>query len=218
MLHTHIFDFDVDKQCGLLRTALASNPTIIQFIPSPNYNERPPGTIIDLLVIHNISLPRGVFGTNAITALFCNQHVKLDIHMGEARTGVNPGAIAETNSEAIAAELIALKVSAHLLIRRDGTIIQYVPLTARAWHAGTSSFQGRENCNDFSIGIELEGTDDIPYEDVQYERLRYITLALMRAYPGITVERIVGHCDISPQRKTDPGASFDWQRYRAQLS
>lgn len=165
-----------------------------QYIPSPNFDERPPDMTIDLLIIHSISLPKGVFGTNAITELFCN---KLDI-----------------SSHQDFVPLAGLKVSAHLLVRRDGSIIQYVPFAKRAWHAGNSKFHGRENCNDFSIGIELEGTDDIPYEEIQYKQLAFISRLLMHHYPKITLERIVGHNDVAPTRKTDPGPAFLWGKYR----
>jgi AmpD protein len=176
----------IDTNNGLLIGA--------EYIASPNFDERPPGMAIDLLVIHNISLPKGVFGTNAITELFCN---KLDII-----------------SHQDFMPLVGLKVSAHLLIRRDGSIIQYVPFTKRAWHAGNSQFNGRENCNDFSIGIELEGTDDIPYEEIQYKQLALISGLLMQVYPKITLGRVVGHSDIAPTRKTDPGPAFLWEKYK----
>lgn len=161
-------------------------------VPSPNCDARPPGCAIDLLVIHGISLPPGEYGGGWIDALFTNS---LD-------GGAHPyfRAICES------------RVSAHLLVGRDGALTQYVPLHLRAWHAGASSFQGRERCNDFSIGIELEGCDEEPYEPVQYERLVALARLLAARYPGITGERIVGHCDIAPGRKTDPGRTFDWQR------
>ena len=111
-----------------------------------------------------------------------------------------------------------MEVSAHLLIRRDGEVVQYVPFERRAWHAGQSCFEGRERCNDFSIGIELEGCDDSPYEAVQYEVLTDVCRALLKAFPKIDSSRIVGHCDIAPGRKTDPGPHFDWPRLRASLS
>lgn len=161
---------------------------------SPNCDPRPAGTPIDLLVIHNISLPPREFGGPWIEQLFLN-HLDPTAHPYF-------GGIAH------------LRVSAHLLIRRDGTLIQFVPLTLRAWHAGISSFQGRERCNDFSIGIELEGADDIPYPAVQYQVLARVTQMLQRRYRGIRPERIVGHSDIAPGRKTDPGPAFDWPEYR----
>lgn len=166
--------------------------------PSVNCDERPEGVVISLLVVHCISLPPGAFGGPWIDDLFCN----------------NLSAQAHPSFAGIA----ALKVSAHLLIRRDGQLIQYVDLDKRAWHAGRSSFAGQEQCNDFSIGIELEGTEQIPYSDAQYERLSQVTRQIMARYPAITLERIVGHSDIAPDRKTDPGPSFDWPRFRALLS
>lgn len=166
-------------------------------VPSPNFNERPPNTEINLLVVHNISLPTGDFGGEAIEQLFCNQ---LDCS-------------AHPSFES----LIGLEVSSHLLIRRDGVVTQFVPFDQRAWHAGASSWQGVEGCNDYSIGIELEGTDEIPYTKLQYQQLVKISRLLMLYYPRITVERIVGHSDIAPGRKTDPGAAFDWEYFRQQL-
>jgi len=165
---------------------------------SPNYNQRPHGVMVDLLVIHHISLPAKQFGGPWIDQLFTNQ---LDIH------GHNSFA-----------ELAAMRVSAHLLINRLGELTQYVSLKNRAWHAGPSQFQGRDHCNDFSIGIELEGTGDIPFTDAQYERLITVTQWIRQAYPAITRERIVGHSDIAPGRKTDPGPSFDWCRYLGALT
>lgn len=166
-------------------------------IPSPNHNDRPVGTDVDLLVIHNISLPPGEFGTSAVVDLFCNQ--------------------LNTESHPSFKDLIDLKVSAHLFIRRDGEIIQFVPFNKRAWHAGVSRFAGRESCNDFSIGIELEGVDDIAYTAEQYQQLAKVSTCLMQVYPMIMPERIVGHNDIAPDRKTDPGPAFDWSYYRGLL-
>ncbi|RDH82112.1 MAG: 1,6-anhydro-N-acetylmuramyl-L-alanine amidase AmpD [endosymbiont of Escarpia spicata] len=165
--------------------------------PSPNQDERPPGCEIDLLVIHNISLPPGKFGGPWIDDLFLNR----------LRSEQHP----------YFAEIAALRVSSHLLIRRDGESIQYVPLHHRAWHAGESCFSGRERCNDNSIGIELEGTDEQPYTDAQYTALVEVTREIMARYPAITPNRITGHADISPGRKTDPGPAFDWERYRRML-
>ncbi|MTW19728.1 1,6-anhydro-N-acetylmuramyl-L-alanine amidase AmpD [Allochromatium palmeri] len=165
--------------------------------PSPNQDARPPGTVIDLLVIHNISLPPGEFGGDWIEALFLN---RLD-----------------PNAHPYFTPIAAVRVSAHLLIRRDGRLIQYVPCECRAWHAGLSSFQGRERCNDYSIGIELEGTDETPFTEMQYAALVACTRHLQRHYPAITAERIVGHADIAPGRKTDPGPAFDWARYRRDI-
>lgn len=165
-------------------------------VASPNFNERPEGEI-SLLVIHNISLPPGEFGADYITDLFCN---RLD-----------------PDAHPYFAGIAHLQVSAHLLITRTGRVIQYVPFDKRAWHAGVSVFEGRENCNDFSIGIELEGTDDLPYTAQQYEQLSAVTRVLMQAYPAITRQRITGHCHIAPGRKTDPGAAFDWPAFLAML-
>lgn len=172
----------INQKTGLLDGAT--------FIASPNCNQRPPETEINLLVIHGISLPAGKFGGDEVQALFTNT---LDIAADPAFT-----------------PLADLHVSAHLFIRRDGTVIQFVPLHLRAWHAGVSHFEGRDNCNDFSIGVELEGTDEIPYTVVQYQQLVIIIRALQKSYPRITPERIVGHSDIAPGRKTDPGPAFDW--------
>jgi len=159
-------------------------------IASPNFDQRPPGTPVDLLVIHNISLPPGEFGGDAIIRLFTNT---LD-------TALHP----------YYAQLRGLKVSAHFLVRRDGEIIQFVACGKRAWHAGVSSWHGRERCNDFSIGIELEGDDYQPFADAQYAALTRLTRLLRRAFP---VGGLAGHSDIAPGRKTDPGPHFDWQRY-----
>ncbi|MDN5862916.1 MAG: 1,6-anhydro-N-acetylmuramyl-L-alanine amidase AmpD [Salinisphaera sp.] len=156
---------------------------------SPNQDARP-DTPIDLLVVHGISLPPGQFGGAAIDDLFCN---RLD-------AAAHP----------TFAEIATLRVSAHLLIRRDGALCQFVAFDRRGWHAGKSSFQGRTRCNDYAIGIELEGTDHIPYEAVQYDRLARVAALLMRHYPAMTRDRIVGHSDIAPGRKTDPGPAFDW--------
>jgi N-acetyl-anhydromuramoyl-L-alanine amidase len=170
----------------------------INYQPSPHHDERPAGAEIDMIVVHGISLPPGEFGSNAIETFFCG---KLDM-----------------NSHPAFADIAALRVSAHLLIRRTGEIIQFVPFTRRAWHAGESAFQSRTRCNDFSIGIELEGTDHIPYEQVQYQQLGHVITLLTQAYPAITQDRIVGHSDISPGRKTDPGPAFDWVYLRGILA
>ncbi|MBK1717120.1 N-acetylmuramoyl-L-alanine amidase [Thiocystis violacea] len=166
--------------------------------PSPNQDERPPGTDIDLLVIHNISLPPGEFAGDWIDDLFLN---RLD-----------------PTAHPYFAPIASVRVSAHLLIRRDGRLIQYVPGERRAWHAGVSSFDGRERCNDYSIGIELEGADDVPFTEAQYRTLADATHCLQIRYPAITARRITGHSDISPGRKTDPGPAFDWARYRALIA
>jgi len=162
--------------------------------PSPNQDARPSGTQVTLLVVHGISLPPGQFGGDAVERLFANT---LDC---DSHPGFHP--------------LRGLRVSAHFLIRRRGELVQFVPCDRRAWHAGVSSWAGRERCNDFSIGVELEGADSIPYTAAQYSRLARLTRALRRRYP---IADLAGHSDIAPGRKTDPGASFDWQRYRALL-
>lgn len=165
------------------------------FIPSPNADERPPGSAITLLVIHNISLPPGEFGGDGVRDLFTNR--------------LDPAA------HPAYAALRGLRVSAHFFVRRTGELIQFVACVRRAWHAGESSWQGRARCNDFSIGIELEGADTVPYAAVQYERLGRLAQALRRRYPIVDV---VGHSDIAPHRKTDPGPAFDWARLRALLA
>lgn len=165
--------------------------------PSPNFDERPNSCGIELVVVHGISLPPGEFGTPHVEALFCN---RLD-------PTLHP----------YFAEICHLQVSAHLLIRRDGELVQFVPFTHRAWHAGESVFCGRSQCNDFSIGIELEGVDDLFYEDAQYQRLISVLRLLMKTWPEITPGRVVGHSDIAPDRKTDPGTAFDWDRVRGAL-
>ena len=158
-------------------------------LPSPNCDARPEGTAIELIVIHNISLPPGVFDGNAVIDLFTN---RLDWDAHPYYQGIRD-----------------LKVSAHFFIRRDGTLIQFVPCTLRAWHAGISNWQERERCNDFSIGIELEGSDDQPFTDVQYAALAPLLHVLKNTYP---IQAVVGHSDIAAGRKTDPGPWFDWQR------
>jgi N-acetyl-anhydromuramoyl-L-alanine amidase len=170
----------------------------VRQLSSPHCDARPAGTRINLLVIHGISLPPGEFGGEWIERLFLGT-LPPDAHPYFA-TIQNP------------------RVSAHLLIRRDGELLQFVPFQRRAWHAGNSGFQGSEACNDFSIGIELEGCDDVSYTTAQYERLAAVSRAIMAAYPDITPARIVGHSDISPGRKTDPGPAFDWTQFRARLA
>ncbi|MES9856812.1 MAG: 1,6-anhydro-N-acetylmuramyl-L-alanine amidase AmpD [Sedimenticola sp.] len=165
---------------------------------SPNRDERPSGCDVDLLVIHNISLPPNEFGGPWINDLFLN---RLDPSAHPYFEAIHP-----------------LPVSAHLLIRRDGELIQYVPLHQRAWHAGTSCFGHRERCNDFAIGIELEGADEIPYSDEQYQVLAEVTRQVITIYPAITPQRITGHSDIAPGRKTDPGPAFNWERFYQLLS
>ena len=169
----------------------------VRFLPSPHYDARPADADIDLFVIHGISLPAGQFGGSAIDDLF-------------------RGCL-EPDDHPSFHEIASLRVSAHALIRRDGCITQYVPFQERAWHAGASSFRGRTDCNDFSIGVELEGVDDIPYENVQYQQLAALTKVLMERYPQIRDDHIVGHSDIAPGRKTDPGAAFDGPYYRRLL-
>ncbi len=166
--------------------------------PSPNYDVRPKGSDIELLVIHAISLPPGKFGGPFIDQLFTSSLDK--------------------NAHPYFADIAELRVSAHLLIRRTGEVIQYVSFQQRAWHAGVSSFAGRSRCNDFSIGIELEGCDDVLYTDEQYQQLAQIIKILQQAWVALTPDRIVGHCDIAPGRKTDPGVAFDWARLHALIS
>lgn len=161
-------------------------------LPSPNCDARPAGRAIELIVIHNISLPPGVFNGDAVIDLFTNQ---LDWDADPYYEGIR-----------------GLKVSAHFFIRRDGRLIQFVPCAQRAWHAGASTWQDCERCNDFSIGIELEGTDAQPFTDAQYATLDSLVKQLKAAYP---IRDVVGHSDIAPGRKTDPGPHFDWQRLHA---
>lgn len=164
--------------------------------PSPNCDSRPDD--ISLLIIHGISLPPGEFGGPWIDALFTNT--------------------LDPDADDYFRQIADLKVSSHLLIRRDGELVQYVPFQQRAWHAGESSFKGKSCCNDFSIGIELEGTDDLAYSDEQYQQLATVITSIQKQYPAITPERIVGHSDVAPGRKTDPGSAFDWQRLHKLLS
>lgn len=165
---------------------------------SPNRDARPDPEDIDLLVIHAISLPPDRFGGPWIDALFSNT--------------------LDPDAHPYFATIHQLRVSAHLCIFRDGSVTQYVPFRERAWHAGVSQWQGRERCNDFSIGIELEGGDSRPFTSKQYARLLRVTRALLAHYPRLAPQRIVGHSDIAPGRKTDPGPRFDWERYRRGLS
>lgn len=166
----------------------------VRRVSSPNHDQRPNGVAIDLLVIHNISLPPEQFGGTEIEKFFTNQ---LDI-----------------DAHPYFAQLKDVKVSSHFLIRREGEIVQFVPCRERAWHAGVSNWQGRDRCNDFSIGIELEGSDLVPFSERQYESLTKLTRCLQRTYP---LRDIAGHSDIAPGRKTDPGPFFDWVQYRASL-
>ena len=176
--------FDVDPESGRLIPA--------RFVASPNCDARPDGAEPELLVVHGISLPPGEFGGNEIEALFTNS---LDWDAHPYFDGIR-----------------GLEVSAHLLIRRDGEVIQFVPFTDRAWHAGESRFHGRTRCNDFSIGVELEGEDETPYEDAQYVSLIAVIGAVKKAYPRIANRNIAAHSDIAPGRKSDPGPAFDWLR------
>ena len=162
----------------------------VRHCPSPHCDERPEGMAIELLVIHGISLPPGEFGGPFIDQLFTHALDK--------------------NAHPVFADIADLRVSAHLLIRRTGEIVQYVSLQQRAWHAGLSNFAGRSRCNDFAIGIELEGCDDVRYTKEQYQLLARVIGILRQAWPILTQERIVGHSDIAPGRKTDPGPAFDW--------
>ncbi len=166
-------------------------------IASPNYNKRPDNAIIDSIIIHSISLPPGQYGGNEIDRFFCNQ--------------------LNWNEHPYFQAIRGMEVSAHLLIRRNGELVQYVNLHDRAWHAGQSCLAGRENCNDFSIGIELEGTDSTPFENTQYQTLIPVIKSLMGSFADITRDRIVGHSDIAPGRKTDPGLGFDWQLLKQNL-
>jgi len=174
----------IDVESGILDSARQCS--------SPNQDARPADVDIDLVVLHGISLPPGEFGGTGIEQLFC-QRLDWDSH-------------------AYFQQIRGLEVSAHILIRRDGEVLQFVPFSARAWHAGASSFRGRAHCNDCSIGIELEGTDDLPYDDRQYAALITLLAALLRAYPALSARHIAAHSDIAPGRKTDPGPAFDWLR------
>jgi AmpD protein len=179
-------NFQVDLATGLMRGA--------KQIASPNYDARPAGVEADLIVIHGISLPPGEFGGPWIERLFTNA-LPAEIHP-------------------YFAEVAPLRVSSHLVVQRDGALTQYVSFADRAWHAGQSNYQGRAACNDFSVGVELEGTDTLPYEATQYEALAAVVAALCAAYPRLSADRLVGHSDIAPGRKTDPGPAFDWPRAR----
>ena len=182
--------FDIDPENGCLSS--------VRFVPSPNRDARPSGAEPELLVIHGISLPPGEFGGQEIEALFTNT---LDWAAHPYFEGIR-----------------GIEVSAHLLIRRDGEVVQFVPFTERAWHAGKSRFHGRTRCNDFSIGVELEGEDETPYEDAQYASLVAAIDAIKRAYPKIANRNIAGHSDVAPGRKSDPGPAFDWLRLYDGLS
>lgn len=163
----------------------------VRYVASPNCDERPAGSAIELVVIHAISLPPGEFGGPGVIEFFTN--------------------CLEWTAHPYYATIAGLKASAHFLIRRDGELVQFVPCARRAWHAGASTWRGRSRCNDFSIGVELEGADNCPFEDAQYDQLAALTRALHERYP---IAEVVGHMDVAPGRKTDPGPHFDWARYR----
>ena len=167
-------------------------------VPSPNFGPRPAGCVPRLLVVHNISLPPGQYGGDHIERLFTN--------------------CLDWDEHPFFAGIRGAQVSAHLLIRRGGEVVQFVSLADRAWHAGQSCYAGQDNCNDFSIGIELEGTDDEAYTGAQYRVLAAVTRTIQACYTDIDDSRIVGHSDIAPDRKTDPGPAFDWNRYRSLLA
>ncbi|HED52088.1 MAG TPA: 1,6-anhydro-N-acetylmuramyl-L-alanine amidase AmpD [Gammaproteobacteria bacterium] len=170
----------------------------IRRVLSPNCDERPASDAISLIVVHGISLPPGEYGGPWIDAFFTNQ--------------------LDATAHPYFAEIAGLRVSSHLLIRRDGEMVQYVPFSQRAWHAGTSCYRDREACNDFSIGIELEGQDETPYEAPQYRKLAEVIRVLRAHFPAIGAQDIVGHADIAPGRKTDPGPAFDWAQLRNMLA
>ena len=180
----------VDPGTGLLGGA--------RYVPSPNQDARPPGATLDLIVVHGIGLPPGEFGGPWVERLFTNT-LPCDVHP-------------------FFATIAQLRVSAHLFIRRDGELVQFVPFHARAWHAGPSSWRYRVACNDFSIGIELEGADEVPYTDLQYERAASAVAALCRCYATLSPAALAGHSDVAPGRKTDPGAAFDWPRLHAGIA
>ncbi len=180
-------NFTVDKEAGKLSPA--------KWIASPNFDARPAGVEPELVVVHGISLPPNQFGGEGVTQLFTNQ--------------------LDASEHPYYAEIADLKVSAHLFIRRNGEVVQFMPLHQRAWHAGVSKWRGRERCNDFSIGIELEGADHLPYRAEQYLVLAKVIQALKEVYP---IQEVVGHCDIAPGRKTDPGEAFNWNRLHQLLT
>jgi N-acetyl-anhydromuramoyl-L-alanine amidase len=179
-------DLQVDLENGLLRDA--------RQIASPNFDSRPAGVETDLIVVHGISLPPGEFGGPWIDRLFTNT--------------------LPPQQHPYFAEVAPLRVSSHLVLDRDGKVTQYVRFTDRAWHAGKSVYKQREACNDYSVGVELEGTDTLPYAAAQYGALAEVVAALCAAYPRLSARRLVGHSDIAPGRKTDPGPAFDWPRAR----
>ncbi|MCW5573067.1 MAG: 1,6-anhydro-N-acetylmuramyl-L-alanine amidase AmpD [Steroidobacteraceae bacterium] len=180
---------DIDAATGLIKG--------VRQVLSPHFDARPAGVVADLIIVHGISLPPGEFGGPWIDALFT----------GGLPAGRHP----------YFESIKGLRVSSHVVIRRDGGLTQYVPFTRRAWHAGVSEYCGRTACNDFSIGIELEGTDERPYEAAQYTALAALVRALLATHPSLSRERLVGHSDVAPGRKTDPGSAFDWARLRTLL-
>jgi AmpD protein len=184
LMNDYTAEYTVDAETGLITPA--------RLCLSPNRDARPTDATLDLVILHGISLPPGEFGGGEIEALFQNQ---LDWDAHPYFSGIR-----------------GMQVSAHLLIRRDGELVQFVPFSERAWHAGESCFRGRARCNDFSIGIELEGEDEISYDERQYQVLPAVLKALMLAYPRISGRQVAGHCDVAPGRKTDPGPAFDWLR------
>lgn len=180
----------IDRETGFIDGA--------RQVPSPNCDERPSGCGPELIILHGISLPPGEFGGRWIDRFFTNQ--------------LDPSA------HPYFREIASLKVSSHLLIERTGDIVQFVSLHKRAWHAGESCYRDRECCNDYSIGIELEGTDTLAYESRQYTALCAVVRALHRAFPSLVAAPVVGHSDVAPERKTDPGPAFDWRQFRAELT
>ena len=189
MQQEYIPEFSVSSQSGRLEPATQCH--------SPNQDERPADAQPDLVIVHGISLPPGEFGGPHIEQLFGN--------------------CLDWDAHPYFAGIRGIEVSAHLLVRRDGSVLQFVPFTRRAWHAGASAFRGRQRCNDFAIGIELEGEDDTPYTDSQYGVLANILTALFRTYPALNARQVAGHCDVSPGRKSDPGPAFDWLRLYDEL-
>lgn len=190
MAHATPPSLRIDPATGLL--------TAVRQVLSPHRDDRPAGSVPELIVVHGISLPPGEFGGPWIERLFA----------GDLPAAGHPSF----------ADLSALRVSAHALVRRDGAVVQFVPFGERAWHAGASNWRGRSACNDFSIGIELEGTDEESYTDAQYASLVALVRELCRTYPMLAADRLTGHSDVAPGRKTDPGPSFDWPRVHAALA
>jgi AmpD protein len=181
--------------CGMIYTINRGWLAQARKVPSPNFGPRPADCVIDLLVVHNISLPPGQYGGACIEQFFCNE--------------------LDWDEHPFFSEIRGVEVSSHLLIRRSGELLQFVSFADRAWHAGRSKHEGRVECNDFSIGVELEGTDFEPYQDEQYRALADVSSLLLREYPLMNDARIVGHSDIAPGRKSDPGPAFDWARFRS---